>query len=79
MSVDQYQTRVDYRYRLEPRDHVFETDTPLNRADALRRLIEHHFADSENNLVLPEPGASEAELERHAEVLGLTDIQVQAR
>lgn len=78
MSVDLCQTRVAYRYHQEPRQHVFETEAPLGRGDAVRQLIERHFADSENNLVLPEPGASEAELERHAEVLGLTEILVES-
>ena len=38
--------------------------------------MELHQADAENSLVMPAPDASEEELLRQAQVVGITDIRV---
>ncbi|WP_421681677.1 hypothetical protein HKW98_10985 [Stutzerimonas urumqiensis] len=69
--------RVEYRYQQDPREHVIQSgEGPLTPGEAARQLIERHFADAENNLVLPEPDATDEELLRQAEILGITDIRL---
>ncbi|WP_028239374.1 hypothetical protein [Stutzerimonas azotifigens] len=76
MTATTHSTRVDYFYQQDPREHLVESDGPLSPGQAARLLIERHFADAENNLVLPEADASEDELLRQAEILGITRIRL---
>ncbi len=68
---------VNYIFQNDPRAQIMELDEDrLSQGDAARRLIEHHNADAENSLVMPDAQAGETELLRQAEVVGITDIRV---
>lgn len=68
---------VNYIFQNDPRAQIIESDEDsLSQGDAARRLIEHHNADAENSLVMPDAQADETELLRQAEVVGITDIRV---
>ncbi|RRV16304.1 hypothetical protein [Pseudomonas saudiphocaensis] len=68
---------VNYIFQNDPRAQIIESDVDsLTQGEAARRLIEHHNADAENSLVMPDAEADEAELLRQAEVVGITDIRV---
>jgi len=68
---------VNYIFQNDPRSQIIESDgDSLSQGEAARRLIEHHNADAENSLVMPDAQADEAELLRQAEVVGITDIRV---
>lgn len=68
---------VNYVFQNDPRAQIIELeDDSLSQGDAARRLIEHHNADAENSLVMPDAEAGETELLRQAEVVGITDIRV---
>ena len=66
-----------YLFEQTPLEYAFtDIAEPLTLGDAVRRLIEHHFGDAENNLVLPEPGETEQEVLRRAEVVGITQVRL---
>ena len=68
---------VDYRYNGEPRSHPFNLNAPqLSVADAAMHLLQLHFGDSENSLIMPNADASPDEVVEQAGQLGLTDIKV---
>jgi hypothetical protein len=68
---------VDYRYKGEPRNHRFELNAPqLSVADAAMHLLQLHFGDSENSLMMPNADASPDEILDQAGQLGLTHIEV---
>jgi len=68
---------VNYIFQNDPRAQIIEADEDsLSQGEAARRLIEHHNADAENSLVMPDAQADETELLRQAEVVGITDIRV---
>ena len=68
---------VNYIFQNDPRAQIIEAEEDgLSQGEAARRLIEHHNADAENSLVMPDADAGEAELLHQAEVVGITDIRV---
>ena len=68
---------VNYIFQNDPRAQIIESATEsLSQGEAARHLIEHHNADAENSLVMPDAEAGETELLRQAEVVGITDIRV---
>jgi hypothetical protein len=68
---------VDYRYNGEPRSHQFELNAPqLSVAEAAMHLLQLHFGDSENSLIMPNADASPDEILDQAHQLGLADINV---
>lgn len=68
---------VDYRYNGEPLSHPFDLNAPqLSVADAAMHLLQLHFGDSENSLIMPNADASPDEVVEQAGQLGLTDIKV---
>lgn len=68
---------VNYIFQNDPRAQIIESDgESLTQGEAARRLIEHHNADAENSLLMPDAEAGETELLRQAEVVGITDIRV---
>src|SRR5690606_1901826 len=68
---------VNYIFQNDPRAQIIEADEEsLSQGEAARRLIEHHTADAENSLVMPDVQADETELLRQAEVVGITDIRI---
>ncbi|UZJ62545.1 hypothetical protein OKW98_12860 [Pseudomonas sp. KU26590] len=68
---------VDYRFNAEPRNHHFDLNQPeLSVSDAAMHLLELHFGDSENSLMMPNADALPDEIIEQAGQLGLTDIRV---
>jgi hypothetical protein len=68
---------VDYRFNAEPRNHRFDLNQPaLSVSDAAMHLLELHFGDSENSLMMPNADATSDEVIEQADQLGLTDIRV---
>ena len=68
---------VDYRYNGEPRSHPFDLNAPqLSVADAAMHLLQLHFGDSENSLIMPNADASPDQVVEQAGQLGLIDIKV---
>lgn len=68
---------LDYLFNGEPRSHVFElkqAQLPLH--DAAMHLLQLHFGDAENSLIMPTADATPEEVLEQAEVVGITQIQV---
>lgn len=70
---------VFYRFNDEPREHVIESEEqPLAFADAALHLLQLHFGDGENSLIIPSADAAPIEVLRQAKLLGIADISVDA-
>ncbi len=68
---------LEYLFNDEPRTHQFELKQPeLPVHEAAMHLLQLHFGDSENSLIMPNGDASPAEILQQAERDGLTDIKV---
>ncbi|QSB18559.1 hypothetical protein JN403_18970 [Pseudomonas sp. 15A4] len=68
---------VDYRFKDQPRHHRFELNQPeLSVSEAAMHLLELHFGDSENSLIMPNADALPDEITEQAGQLGLTDIHI---
>lgn len=68
---------LNYLFNDEPRTHVFElkqSELPLH--EAAMHLLQLHFGDAENGLILPAADATPAEVLEQAEVVGITRIKV---
>ncbi|QOQ76369.1 hypothetical protein IMF22_04665 [Pseudomonas poae] len=68
---------LKYLFNDEPRTHVFElkqSELPLD--EAAMHLLQLHFGDAENGLILPAADATPAEILEQAEVVGITRIKV---
>jgi hypothetical protein len=69
--------RVDYLFEGEARTHVFELKQeqfPVH--EAAMHLLQLHFGDGENSLIMPNADATPGEILEQAERVGLTEIQV---
>ncbi|MEE5174485.1 hypothetical protein V2K54_12320 [Pseudomonas alliivorans] len=68
---------LDYHFKYEPRTHTLELDQPeLQPHEAALHLLELHFGDAENSLMMPNADATPDEVLAKAELLGLTQISV---
>ena len=68
---------VQYLFNGEPRTHVFELkQSRLSVSEAAMHLLQLHFGDGENSLIMPNADATPAEISEQAERVGLTQIQV---
>ncbi|KPY36307.1 MULTISPECIES: hypothetical protein [Pseudomonas syringae group] len=68
---------LDYRVNDESRSHSLELDQPeLQAHEAALHLLELHFGDAENSLMMPNADATPDEVLAKAELLGLTQIRV---
>jgi hypothetical protein len=68
---------IDYRYKGEARQHRIDLNQPdLSVCDAAMHLLQLHFGDSENSLIMPNADALADEVTEQAGRLGLTDINV---
>ncbi len=77
MFSHQHKFEINYIYKNDPRAQIVEADSErFPRERAARYLMELHQADAENSLVMPAPDASEEELLRQAQIVGITDIRV---
>jgi len=69
--------RLDYLFNNEPRSHVFELETTgLSLPEATMHLLQLHFGDSENNLLMPNADATPEQILEQAERVGLTRIEI---
>ncbi|TPG80278.1 hypothetical protein [Pseudomonas arsenicoxydans] len=68
---------LEYLFNREPRTHIFELEqTRLTSHEAAMHLLQLHFGDAENSLMMPNADATPEEILEHAEVVGLTQIKV---
>ncbi|CRM88961.1 hypothetical protein [Pseudomonas sp. 22 E 5] len=68
---------LNYLFNDEPRTHVFELKQPqLQVHEAALHLLQLHFGDAENGLILPPADASPDEILEQAQVVGITQIAV---
>ncbi|MFK9007418.1 hypothetical protein [Pseudomonas pergaminensis] len=68
---------LDYLFNNEPRTHVFGLKQPqLPVHEAALHLLQLHFGDAENGLILPPADATPEEILEQAHVVGITQIEV---
>ncbi|CAI8899431.1 MULTISPECIES: hypothetical protein [Pseudomonas] len=68
---------VEYLFNGEPRSHVFELEQPrLPIHEAAMHLLQLHFGDGENSLIMPNADATPDEVLWQAGLVGLTQIKV---
>jgi precorrin-6B methylase 1 len=68
---------LHYLFNGEPRTHAFELKQPhLPLHEAAMHLLQLHFGDSENSLIMPNAEATPEEIAKQAERVGLTRIEV---
>lgn len=68
---------VHYLFNDEPRAHQFELKQPeLPLHEAAMHLLQLHFGDSENSLIMPNADATPKETLEQAEAVGITGVQV---
>ncbi|AKS08973.1 hypothetical protein [Pseudomonas trivialis] len=68
---------LNYRFNEELRTHVFEFKQPeLPVHEAALHLLQLHFGDAENGLILPPADATPEEILEQAQVVGITQIEV---
>ena len=68
---------LEYLFNGEPRTHLFELKQPqLPPHEAAMHLLQLHFGDSENSLIMPSADATPEEILEQAERVGLTQIEV---
>lgn len=72
-----YTYTLEYDFNGIPHDHRLELKAPrLAPHEAAMHLLELHFGDAENSLVMPNADATPDEILGQAAVLGLTHIRV---
>ncbi|WP_043310237.1 hypothetical protein [Pseudomonas sp. ML96] len=74
MTLQPY--RLQYRFHGEPQEHVLELERRPDARESALHLLELHFADAENSLVLPSEDDDTEAVMRQAELLGITHIQL---
>ncbi|WP_025994783.1 hypothetical protein [Pseudomonas viridiflava] len=68
---------LDYLFKNTPRTHSLELNQPeLQAHEAALHLLELHFGDAENSLMMPNADATPDEVLAKAELLGLTRLRV---
>ena len=68
---------VHYLFNDEPRTHRFELKQPeLPVYEAAMHLLQLHFGDNENSLIMPNADATPEETLKQAERVGITGIEV---
>ena len=71
---------VSYLFNGEPRTHVFELkQSALQVHEAAMHLLQLHFGDGENSLIMPTADATPEEILEQAGLVGLTQIKVGGR
>jgi hypothetical protein len=71
---------VSYLFNGEPRIHVFELkQSELQVHEAAMHLLQLHFGDGENSLIMPTADATPEEILEQAGLVGLTQIKVGGR
>ncbi|WP_285415901.1 hypothetical protein [Pseudomonas sp. efr-133-TYG-5] len=68
---------LEYLFNGELRSQTFEFTQPqLAVHEAAMHLLQLHFGDGENSLVMPSADSSPEEILQQAELLGLTQIRI---
>jgi hypothetical protein len=68
---------LHYLFKGESRTHLFELKQPqLSVHEAAMHLLQLHFGDGENSLIMPTADATPEEILKQAELIGLTQIEV---
>nr|WP_314580194.1 hypothetical protein [uncultured Pseudomonas sp.] len=68
---------INYLFNDEPRSHSFELEPPqLPTHEAAMHLLQLHFGDGENSLMMPNADATPDDILEQADRVGLTQIQV---
>lgn len=68
---------LQYLFNGEPRQHDFEfKEAQLSVHDAAMHLLQLHFGDAENSLIMPTADATPEEILEQAELVGITQIRV---
>lgn len=68
---------LEYLFNGEPRTHLFEFRQPqLPVHEAAMHLLQLHFGDGENSLIMPTADAMPEEILKQAELVGLAQIKV---
>ena len=71
------QYTLQYLFNGEPREYVLELkQSQLPVHDAAMHLLQLHFGDGENSLLMPSADATAEEILAQAERVGLTRIRV---
>jgi len=70
--------RIAYQFNDEPRETFLESEEQgLPIANAAMHLLQLHFGDAENSLIIPSADAADVEVLRQAELLGIANIEVE--
>jgi hypothetical protein len=73
-----YRHRVSYLYNEQPRQQELEYEhDQLPVEVAALRLLEIHYGDAENSLLMPAADASPQEVMDQAQLMGITLIELQ--
>lgn len=68
---------IQYLFNDTPRTHQLELNQPeLSVADAAMHLLELHFGDGENSLIMPTADSTTEEILQQADVVGITQVEV---
>ncbi|RRV10585.1 hypothetical protein EGJ27_02930 [Pseudomonas sp. v388] len=68
---------INYRFKDTPRQHQLEIgQQTLEAQEAAMHVLELHFGDGENSLMIPNADATSEDILAQAAVVGLTDIRV---
>jgi hypothetical protein len=75
-----YRHRVSYLYNEQSRQQELEYEqAKLPPEVAALRLLEIHYGDAENSLLMPAADASPQEVMDQAQLMGITFIQIQSQ
>ncbi|MFJ2279721.1 hypothetical protein ACIOUG_01110 [Pseudomonas sp. NPDC087803] len=68
---------IQYLFNDAPRTHQLELNqSELSVADAAMHLLELHFGDGENSLIMPTADSTAEEILQQADVMGITQVEV---
>ncbi|WP_426199440.1 hypothetical protein [Pseudomonas sp. DC3200b2] len=74
-----YRHRVSYLYNEQPRQQELEYEGErLPPEVAALRLLEIHYGDTENSLLMPSADASPQEVMDQAQLMGITTLEIQS-
>lgn len=68
---------LEYLFNGEPRTYRFEFEQPvLPVHEATMHVLQLHFGDGENSLIMPSADATPAQIAEQAERVGVTQVRV---
>jgi hypothetical protein len=69
--------QIDYLFDREPRRLTLDgASPPLTVAQATLHVLQLHFGDSENSLLMPAADASAEQIQAQAAVVGISEVRV---